>query len=396
MTNKKDDKTVKMFPTLKDDIREDGKHQPEAHTPHTQRAAHGTGTREDSNHQPDTHAQKPSRSDWQRLYKAADAFRELAPWKWMDDDRIFGVKCPETGEIYYCCVLGALKEVFALVAYEGAEGLDGYLKLSSGEIESGPLASEYQRVLMASFENRSYLESRDLAVIRDLGRKYRGRNAWPLFRHYLPGYFPWFLSAVQARTLTACLEQAVEILPRCARNPGLLADPDAGCYLVRVRETSADGEAEWRDTILALAPTPLRRAAPNIPVNEIAIARLRRNPKKLSGDWEIGYCYTPMRIQEHPDQRPFQPRLLGIVDAQSGFILSMGLEAEDQHLPVFRDMLLTCLEKAGQWPRCILVNHENAAALAAPIAKALGISLKRVRNLPGFAMVYDHMLKSMC
>ncbi|NLA40972.1 MAG: hypothetical protein GX874_06130 [Smithella sp.] len=45
---------------------------------------------------------------------------------------------------------------------------------------------------------------------------------------------------------------------------------------------------------------------------------------------------------------------------------------------------------------CSLVNHENSAALAAPIAKALGISLMQVRNLPGFATAYEHMLESMC
>ena len=70
MTNKKDDKTVEMFPTSMDDIREGDKHQPE---PHTQMDAHGTGTREDSKQPPDAHVQKPSRSDWQRLYQAADA-----------------------------------------------------------------------------------------------------------------------------------------------------------------------------------------------------------------------------------------------------------------------------------------------------------------------------------
>ena len=31
----------------------------------------------------------------QKLY-AAESFRKLAPWEWMDDDRIFGVKNPET------------------------------------------------------------------------------------------------------------------------------------------------------------------------------------------------------------------------------------------------------------------------------------------------------------
>ncbi len=69
-----------------------------------------------------------------RLYAAAESFRKLAPWEWMDDDRIFGVKNPETGVIDYCGVLGALGEVFALVVYEGPEGLHGYLKLISGEL----------------------------------------------------------------------------------------------------------------------------------------------------------------------------------------------------------------------------------------------------------------------
>ena len=371
MTDEVEDKTFEIPASINDDAREDVKHKQEAQAQNL-----------------------PSRADWQRLYQAADAFRELRPWEWADDDRVFGVKCPETGEIYYCCVLGALKEVYALVAYEGAEGLDGYRKILSGEIRGGPLALEYQRCLFASFEDRDCLEPRDRAVIRELGRKYRGRNTWPLFRHYMPGYFPWHLSAIQARSLAACLDQAVDVIPRYARDHRLLAVPGAGRHLVRVLETSTGGKAEWHDK--TIAPALLHRAVPKIPINEIGIARLCRHRKKLSGDWEIGYCYSPTCIQEHPDQRPYLPRLLGIVDAGSGFILSMGFEAPDEHLPLFRDTLISCLEKAEQWPQHLLVNHENTGALAAPIAKALGITLKRVHDLPNFAMVYEHMLRSMC
>lgn len=335
---------------------------------------------------------QPNQADWQRLYQATEIYRQLAPWEWMDDDHIFGVECQEAGEIYYCGVLGGLGEVFALVAYEGREGLDGYLKLLSGEIEEGPLVTECQRALMASFENRSDLDPRDREVIGAMGRKYRGSHAWPVFRHYLPGYFPWFLTASQARTLAACLEQAVAVLPRHAFNRKLLGDPTAGHHLVRVCKISA-GREEWHDEILP-SPSP-QKASPTVPVNEVGIARLHRQTKRRAGDWKIGYCYAPMPVQEHPDQRPYFLRLLGIVDAESGFVLSIQLEAPDKHLPVFRDLILSCLEEASQWPKRLLVNHDDAAALAAPIAAGLGLSLKRVRDLPGFAAAFDGMIATM-
>jgi hypothetical protein len=228
-----------------------------------------------------------------RLYAAAESFRKLAPWEWMDDDRIFGVKNPETGVIDYCGVLGGLGEVFALVVYEGSEGLQGYLKLLSGELgEAGPHVAEYQRALMASFDDRRDLAPEDLAVIRSLNLKFRGKNSWPLFRHYLPGYLPWFVTAPQARTLANCLEQALDVLPRYRDNPDLLQDPESGRHLVRVFE-SQEGRDGWRDEILP-APSPAKdsSSAFAVPLDEVGIARIRRQQKKRSGVWEIGYCYA--------------------------------------------------------------------------------------------------------
>ncbi|MFZ3252849.1 MAG: hypothetical protein WA133_01020, partial [Syntrophales bacterium] len=196
-----------------------------------------------------------------RLYAAAESFRTLAPWAWMDDGQIFGVKNPETGVIDYCCVLGGLGEVFALVVYEGPEGLQGYLRMVSGEFaEDGPAAIEYQRALMASFEDRRELAPEDLTVIRSLNLKFRGKNAWPMFRHYLPGYLPWFVTDAQAQVLATCLEQALDVLPRFQENPDLLPDPESGRYLVRVFGTQK-GQEGWSDQILP-APSPTQEATP--------------------------------------------------------------------------------------------------------------------------------------
>src|SRR3989338_1822045 len=70
----------------------------------------------------------PSLAEWKELYKQAVKFKEIAPWCWMWDSNLFGVKNPEDGETGYCCVLGAAGEVFGLVVYKGCEGLDGYWK----------------------------------------------------------------------------------------------------------------------------------------------------------------------------------------------------------------------------------------------------------------------------
>jgi len=331
-----------------------------------------------------------------RLYAAAESFRKLAPWEWMEDDRIFGVKNPETGVIDYCGVLGGLGKLFALIVYEGPEGLHAYLKLLSGELEEKKsYVIEYQRALMASFEDRRNLAPEDLTVIRSLNLKFRGKSAWPLFRHYLPGYLPWFVTAVQAQVLATCLEQALDVLPRYRENPDLLQDSESGSCLVRVFG-SQKGQDGWRDEILPLQQ-PAKDSSPAfaVPADEVGIARIRRQQKKRRGVWEIGYCYAPMPIREKRDERPYLPRLLGIVDQGSGLILAFQLEKPGEHMRVFRDQILSCLDAGNFLPEHLLVDHDEAAALAEPIAAGLGIALHRVPELPAFAEALEELTATM-
>ena len=332
-----------------------------------------------------------------RLYAAAESFYKLAPWDWVDEDRIFGVKNPQTGVTDYCSVLGGLGEVFALVVYEGREGLDGYLKFLSGELrETGPHISEHQRALMASFENRRDLAPEDLAELQSLKLKFRGNNTWPLFRHYFPGYVPWFLTPAQVRVLTTCLEQALNVLPRYREYPDLLPDPESGSHLVRVFGAEDGGEG-WHDEILPLPPRPAHdpAAAVAVPIDEVSIARIRRQHKNHRGVWEIGYCYAPMPIQERRGQRPYLPRCLGIVEEGSGLILSFQMEKEGKHLRVFRDQILACLGQQDILPERVLVDHDESTALAAPIAAGVGIAIQRVPELPAFTEMLDELMASM-
>src|SRR5437773_9231029 len=187
---------------------------------------------------------QPSLEEWRELYEAAIAFHDAAPWQWMWDSDQFGVQDPESGEIGYCCVMGRLGEHYALAVYNGSEGLAGLWRMR----EAGPRAYRdpaevlsWQNCLMASFEDRSMLNKRDLDTIKALGLKFRGRNAWPQFRSYRPGYAPWYLTTPEARFLTLCLRQAMEVATRFREQPDLLPEVGPqGPYLVRVPEKQGD------------------------------------------------------------------------------------------------------------------------------------------------------------
>jgi hypothetical protein len=119
----------------------------------------------------------PQRDEWSRLYQAAIRIKEMAPWQWMSETDIFGVRNPEMGEIGFVSIMGALGEHYAVAVYLGSQGLYRFWSFE----ESGPYALDDGLLaiphLQASFEDRSELTKRDLDVIKTLSLKFRGRQA---------------------------------------------------------------------------------------------------------------------------------------------------------------------------------------------------------------------------
>src|SRR5215212_8247992 len=134
----------------------------------------------------------PGIREWRRLYESAVRIKEMSPWEWMTETDVFGVRSPETGELGFVSVMGLLGEHYAVSLYLGSEGINGFLDLQ----EMGPFADPGVLIqipqIQASFEDREELDKRDREVIKELGLKFRGRNAWPMFRSYRPSFFPWF------------------------------------------------------------------------------------------------------------------------------------------------------------------------------------------------------------
>jgi len=64
----------------------------------------------------------PTLEEWRRLYQATMRVKELAPWDWMTETDIFGVRDPEIHETGFVSVMGMRGEHFSLAVYLGGRG----------------------------------------------------------------------------------------------------------------------------------------------------------------------------------------------------------------------------------------------------------------------------------
>jgi hypothetical protein len=320
----------------------------------------------------------PTMGEFRRLYAAAIAFKKEAPWEWMYEDQIFGIRNPEMGQIGYASVMGMLGEHLALGLYLGSEGLDGFWRMHREEaMDNSTLLLEIPQ-LQASFEDRNTLHAKDREVIKALGLKFRGRMAWPMFRSYVPGYMPWFVTPEEARFLVAAMEQTLEVTRRLSEEPTILDAPKRDQYLVRTRT-----EQGWTDEWLTPPPIPMR---PPPMVDSEQLAAMRRELPRQQFTLQADLFALPAHVKEKEDPRPYLLYNLMIVEASSGMILGTDLLAPKPSLDALwaqaPTRFLDAIALMGYLPQRIAVRDERLYSLLLPLAAGLGIRLERSWRLP--------------
>jgi hypothetical protein len=328
---------------------------------------------------------------WRALYASAIRYRDAAPWRWLEDCDIVGVRDPHTGETAWCAALGAAEEVFGLLAYRGAEGYHVHDLTQRGRLEADD-APFVQKALLLEFTDRSELDPDELARLRALGLSFRGPAAWPRAESHEPGWAPAPPDLPGVRLLTQAIEQALDVFLRAETDPSLVEPDTDGRLLVRTARpasagTAADGspaptaQAEalcWSDSREAPPPPPPPDPPPHL--NDLVLRRLRES-RASAATLEFSALYTFARITDR-GPRPYFAIAALLVDGASGMILDATVEGPPLTAQRLSDVVLAALGKLGARPARIHVKTERARAALQPLADALGIELRRVRHLP--------------
>ncbi len=343
---------------------------------------------------------KPAVEEWRRLYAAAVRVKEMAPWKWMMEDDVFGVRNPERDEIGFVSVMGAGGEHFAVALYQSADALYDFLSLSEAGRDGLTHGLGATRVLeipqlQASFEDRGRLRKEDRDIIKKLDLKFRGAHSWPMFRNYAPGMFPWFLTSSEARFLTTALEQLLDVAPRVHDDEDILFGEGDDDFLVRVPRAEK-ARLVWEDKIIRV-PEPEEKEATLAPLDPQLLESLKKLPE-VTNLIEIELTMLPMPVREK-EERPFFPYMLLLAEVGSGMILGQdmlqplpSLDAMRAELPI---KVAGHLLRLGVRPVRIDVRTATTAQSLTPLAEKLGIQIKLSPSLPALDAALKFFMERM-
>jgi len=316
----------------------------------------------------------PTKSDWEKLYQAAVKLQKVAPWTWMQNEDLFAVENPASGEMGYCTLMGYCQEIFGMDIFLGARGYDRYLEIIASEAEAQDSDKTLETpTLLLLFGSRLELHKRDLDVIRSLGLQFRGRTAWPLFRSLRPGYAPYFLDREEAVYFTAAMEQALVVADK-VRYEGLDLFEEVDEDLVFTRYyRNGRWKEEWRKPEYL----PLETAQPEAidAVNEAELLLLRNSAGKLSGGWELDIFPLPLATGT-ASQRPYFPLCFLAADRKQGLITDAICTEPWLTTSQKQDTVLQFLKKAHPLPQKIWVKSAKIKTILEPITRPLGIDLR--------------------
>jgi hypothetical protein len=319
----------------------------------------------------------PTLDEWKRLYDLMAQVKELAPWEWMEETDIFGLQPPGAKEAGFVSVMGMLGEHFAIAVYQGAKGLGGFWSMQSQGPRLTPEFILQIPQLQASFEDREMITKEDREVMKKLGLKFRGANAWPQFRSYRPGCFPWYIEKEEAEMLICALEQLLDVAPRFREDPSILAPTEVEHeYLVRVNQNG-----KWIDSLQQV--TFREEKTLDLLMDKAALERLRKMmPGNMTLEIDLSMMSEP--VQDKAYERPFFPFLLMLADHKSSMILGVDLLTPLPSMEsMWSEVPAVVVEKLAEGfpPKEIHVKDDMLYLLLQPVAEELGCAIKKQSRL---------------
>ncbi|HHV30518.1 DUF7309 domain-containing protein [Acetivibrio mesophilus] len=315
--------------------------------------------------------------EWKEIYDLAVKFRELRCWEWIRDTDIFGVQHPKTGENAYCCVLGNGGDIFGLNAYIGERGLESYMDTLYDTVPQDDILY-IQDCIALSFEDREMLDKKDLNKIRELGLKFRGRNQWPKFRSFKPGYCPWYIDADELEKMKHVIEQVIDVVTRCKEDKSLLMTDDDSKILVRV-PTRKKNDLVWKDKYMKVEFNE-KDYSEYGQIDELALKRIKHSKAKKMGVWELDFFHVPALVKE--GERPYYPLVFLAADGETGIMLDLLMTSNfEGYMKEFQDAFVQLLAKIKALPEAIVIQRKDVLMAIEPVTRKLGVKIEPVEEL---------------
>lgn len=317
---------------------------------------------------------------WRELCDSARMLQRLAPWKWMEPDRMFGLSLPGSVQIFFVSIMGgdsaSNQAVFAFSGWEAFAHIRERLEARSLTIHDLIETPALQMSLVPEAD----IADADRSILACVGLDSPLPERVPVFRSHRTGFLPWLLNAAEARNLTAILRQTAGVAMRCETEPDMLTPPKPD--LVRVLGPDADGH--WQEVWQAV-PRAAEFEHPVPPDSDklAQVAALPPQPERVQFDLALSSATVG-----HAGERIRTTYLLAACDSRNGKCVGAdvimpveGLAAMWRSVPGrFLDL---CLHAGGR-PREVEVASGQMMEALRPLLGRLPLKLTLRLRLPHF------------
>lgn len=315
--------------------------------------------------------------------RLASRIKELAPWSYLVETDIFGVRMPETGQRYFVSVMGAAGEHFGLAAYVGAQGLLDFFELREPMPWKRPGELLLIPHLSLSFENKDDIDAPVRKKMKDLGYSFRGNNAWPDFKQIMPGFVPSMPEEDALNDLVVIMEQSADVFSRAKTDAEFLFPEgyDDDVYLVREMTEKGKNAGQWADVYWEMELPKVDFELVFDMLERKRISGLPRLKDTLMADIAL----LPHQVAE-PGKKPYFASIFVVVSKQSGMVLDFEtltpLEGIDAMHARFPNLLIKALLKLKVQPASIEIRHPVFFEMAKKILHPTKIKVHLVPELP--------------
>ena len=329
---------------------------------------------------------EPTLEQWKELYEVAKNIRKLAPWEYLWDTDLITLLLPGRKEPVYCSVMGRNRECYGIGVYPGYDSITRFYRITEADPDDPPFIAGFeQNCLMCFYGDRDDLSPKDREIIKSLDLRFRGKNEWIYFQAMEPGYYPWYINAIQAQLLIEALQNFAMACDHI-RSGKITVNFDAGETLIRFYSPEKE---LWMNTAAKMPAIPAKQLNIRI-TDELMVARMSKK-KQTKAELEMEVAYLPAPIQENKEERPYLPRLAVILDKSNGLVLDQHLFDKDENVtPVILDMLAGYIDKHGR-PASINVRDDRAGLYIDDFCAKTGIEMITGDGVPAI----DNMLAGM-
>ncbi len=152
---------------------------------------------------------------WQCCFDSAESLRKQEPWEWMSVYSIMAVTDPATGTKLHVRITGNEARHPGVRVYTGKAGL----AVLQEEITTNVMSLMPTHCLVLEFSHRHDLFEECYALIKQAGRRYRGKRVWPQCMSWKPTGGLQVPSEADASLLSVAMDHAMAFADEYRKKP---------------------------------------------------------------------------------------------------------------------------------------------------------------------------------